>query len=102
MRKHGIFGSDKARKRQSGRFETSPFDPETHYAVIRSSICTGEKVAGFRDKRDGHFTEVMLIRTPKDEQEFRERYNVDTLCGSPRMGSNLVVKVHYTLGSRKC
>ena len=37
MRKHGIFGSDKARKRQSGRFETSPFDPETHYAVIRSS-----------------------------------------------------------------
>ena len=64
MRKHGIFGSDKARKRQSGRFETSPFDPE---------------VAGFRDKRDGHFTEVMLIRTPKDEQEFRERYNVDTL-----------------------
>ena len=77
MRKHGIFGSDKARKRQSGRFETSPFDPETHYAVIRSSICTGEKVAGFRDKRDGHFTEVMLIRTPKDEQEFRERYNVD-------------------------
>lgn len=79
MRKHGIFGSDKARKRQSGRFETLPFDPETHYAVIRSSICTGEKVAGFRDKRDGHFTEVMLIRTPKDEQEFRERYNVDTL-----------------------
>ncbi|MBQ1354229.1 MAG: aspartate dehydrogenase [Ruminococcus sp.] len=46
---------------------------------MRSSICTGEKVAGFRDKRDGHFTEVMLIRTPKDEQEFRERYNVDTL-----------------------
>ena len=37
------------------------FDPETQYAVIRSSICTGEKVAGFKNKTDGHFTEVMLI-----------------------------------------
>ena len=37
------------------------FDPETQYAVIRSSICTGEKVAGFKNKSDGHFTEVMLI-----------------------------------------
>ena len=62
-----------------GRFETSPFNPETHYAVIRSSICTGEKVAGFKDKRDGHFTEVMLIRSVRDEQEFKERYNVDSL-----------------------
>ena len=24
------------------------FDPEKQYAVIRSSICTGEKVAGFK------------------------------------------------------
>ena len=37
------------------------FDPETQYAVIRSSICTGEKVAGFKNKTDGHFIEVMLI-----------------------------------------
>lgn len=28
------------------------FDPETQYAVIRSSICTGEKVAGFK-KQNG-------------------------------------------------
>ena len=64
---------------RSSRFEVEPYNPEKQYAVVRASICTGEKVAGFRDKRDGHFTEVMLIRTPKDEQEFRERYNVDTL-----------------------
>ena len=79
MKKHGIFSFGKAHKTQNGRFETAPFNPETHYAVIRSSICTGEKVAGFKDKRDGHFTEVMLIRSVRDEQEFKERYNVDSL-----------------------
>ena len=31
-----------------------PFDPQTQYAVIKSSICTGEKVAGFKNKTDGH------------------------------------------------
>ena len=24
------------------------------------------------------------------------------LCGTPGMGNSLVMKVHYTLGSRKC
>lgn len=61
------------------RFETEPFDPETQVAVIRGSICTGEKVAGFRDKRSGQFTEVMLIRSPKDEEEFKKTYHVDSL-----------------------
>ena len=55
------------------------FDPGTQYAVIRSSICTGEKVAGFKNKTDGHFTEVMLIRNPADEKEFKETYGVDSL-----------------------
>ena len=55
------------------------FDPETQYAVIRSSICTGEKVAGFKNKTDGHFTEVMLIRSPADEKEFKETYGVESL-----------------------
>ena len=55
------------------------FDSETQYAVIRSSICTGEKVAGFKNKTDGHFTEVMLIRSAADEKEFKETYGVDSL-----------------------
>lgn len=55
------------------------FDPESQYAVIRSSICTGEKVAGFKNKTDGHFTEVMLIRSPADEKEFKETYGVETV-----------------------
>ena len=55
------------------------FDPETQYAVIRSSICTGEKVAGFKDKSTGHFTELMLIRSPADEILFKETYDVETI-----------------------
>ncbi len=59
--------------------ERFPFDPETQLPVIRSSICTGEKVAGFKDLTGGHFTEVMLIRGPKDEQRFREVYRLETV-----------------------
>ena len=56
-----------------------PFDPEKQEPVIRSSICTGEKVAGFKNKEDGHFTEVMVLRTPKDEERFREMYHLDSV-----------------------
>ena len=55
------------------------FDPEKQYAVIRSSICTGEKVAGFKNYSDGHFTEVMLIKSPKDEEIFRETYHLESV-----------------------
>ena len=64
---------------KSGGFAVDPYDPKTQIAVIRSSICTGEKVAGFKDKRDGHFTEVMLIRSKKDEEDFKRAYGVDSL-----------------------
>lgn len=53
------------------------FDPDTQYAVIRSSICTGEKVAGFKNKKGGHFTEVMVIRSSADEKQFKELYGLE-------------------------
>ena len=59
--------------------EQIPFDPEKQEAVIRCSVCTGEKVAGFRNRQDGHFTEVMLIRSPEDEQRFRDIYHPETI-----------------------
>ena len=68
-----LFGS---RKKQQSAVQ---YDPETQYAVIRSSICTGEKVAGFKNKIDGHITEVMLIRSPADEKEFKENYGVESI-----------------------
>ena len=52
---------------------------EKQYAVIRCSICTGEKAAGFKNKADGRFTEVMLIRSLRDEERFKEMYHLDTV-----------------------
>ena len=53
-----------------------PFDPDKQYAVIRSSICTGEKVAGLKNKEGGHFTEVMLIKNQHDLELFKKEYNI--------------------------
>ena len=63
--------------RKKPKNDIIPFNPEKQYAVIRSSICTGEKVAGFKNKDDGHFIEVMLIRSQMDEQRFKELYGID-------------------------
>lgn len=65
--------------RKKSREAAVQFNSETQYAVIRSSICTGEKVAGFKNKTNGHFTEVMLIRSAADEKEFKETYGVESL-----------------------
>lgn len=56
--------------------ETIPYDSENQYAVIRSSICTGEMVAGFKNYSDKHFVEVMLIRTPEDLDRFKKIYGL--------------------------
>lgn len=53
------------------------FDPDKQIAVIKSSICTGEQVAGFKSKEDGHFTEVMLISDDKDLAKFKETYKLE-------------------------
>ena len=52
------------------------YDKENQRPVVRASICTGEKVAGFKDVHTGKFTEVMLIRNDRDMDEFLERYEV--------------------------
>lgn len=74
--KHFLNHSD---KKQHSHIKPLPYDPEIAEPAVRCSICTGEKVAGLLDKRDGHFTEVMLIRSPKDEQQFKEEYRADSL-----------------------
>ena len=58
---------------------TIPFDPEKEYPVIRCSICTGEKVAGFKGRSDGKFREIMLIRNSADEETFRKNCGVETV-----------------------
>ena len=60
-------------QKQSGEFY---FDRENQKPVIRSSICTGEQVAGFKDLHTGKFTDIMLIRDHKDMEEFTRKYGI--------------------------
>lgn len=52
------------------------FEREYHKPVIRSSICTGEQVAGFKDIRTNRFTEIMLVRNNEDIEEFTQKYGI--------------------------
>ena len=53
-----------------------PFDPAVEEPAIRCSICTGEQVAGFRNKTTGHFREVTLLKNPKDLEDFKKDFGV--------------------------
>ncbi len=75
----GLFEKIGFNRRQQSLKDAVPYDPETQRPVIRASICTGERVAGFKNKVDGHFTEVMLIRSAEDERLFKETYGIDEL-----------------------
>ena len=55
------------------------YDRENLKPVIRSNICTGERVAGFRDVNTGKFSEVMLIRDNKDMDEFLTKYDISVV-----------------------
>lgn len=44
--------------------------------VIRASICTGEKEAGFKDKH-GNFTSYMLIKNESDLAAFKQKYGIE-------------------------
>ena len=59
--------------------ETVPYDPERQIPVLKCSICTGERIAGFKDIETGHITEVMVIRSDDDLRYFRKHYGIDTL-----------------------
>lgn len=58
------------------KLQPRTYDKAPQKPVIRSSICTGEKVAGFQDLATGRFADVMLIRSPEDLREFCRLYGV--------------------------
>ncbi|HIX17039.1 MAG TPA: aspartate dehydrogenase [Candidatus Gemmiger faecavium] len=59
------------------KLQTHAYDKAAQKPVIRSSICTGEKVAGFQDLATGRFADVILIRSPEDLREFCRLYGVE-------------------------
>ncbi len=61
-------------RRNNNRVET--YDKERLYPAIRSSICTGEKVAGFKNIETGSFTEITLVTSDKDIEDFKNKYGI--------------------------
>lgn len=57
--------------------DTIPYDKDKQYPVIRASICTGERVAGFRDKLGNGFTEVMVIHNDYEKELFMKAFNLE-------------------------
>lgn len=52
------------------------YDPKIRKPAIRVSICTGEKVAGFKNLQNERFEEVMLLSDEKDLKEFKDTYGI--------------------------
>ena len=52
------------------------FDPDKEYPVIKASICNGERVAGFKSREDGHFSEVTFIANEADLKAFKDAYGI--------------------------
>lgn len=53
------------------------YDKENKKPVIKSSICNGEQVAGFKDIHTGKIEEVMLIKCQEDLVKFKTMYGID-------------------------
>ena len=62
-------------KKQYKNQSVSQIQPDRNY-VIRASICTGEKVAGYIDEK-GKFIDIMLIQKDSDVDDFCRRYNIN-------------------------
>lgn len=62
--------------RKKKRIEKKSYDRENMKPILHASICTGETVAGFKDKRTGKFEEIMLIKSEADKELFKEIYDI--------------------------
>ena len=52
------------------------YDKENKKPVVKSSICNGEQVAGFKDIRTGKMEEIMLIKNRADLEMFKAMYGI--------------------------
>ena len=52
------------------------YDSHRQKPILKTSICTGEQVAGFKDLQTGKIDEIMLISSPADLAKFKELYGI--------------------------
>ena len=62
--------------RKKEKKSMSAFDLREYQPVIRASICTGERVAGFRSRSTGKFEEVAMIASDSALDEFCRAYGI--------------------------
>ena len=65
------------KRKKQGAVKT--YDREHLRPVIRSSICTGEEVAGFQELETGRFHEDRLLRDPDDLEQFMKEYGISKI-----------------------
>ncbi len=53
------------------------YDHNTYEPVIRAGICSGEQVAGFRNRQTGRFEEILFVRNPSDIEAFKAEYGIE-------------------------
>ena len=73
---NGLYGKIFHRKKAEA---VCSYDREKEKPIIRASICTGERVAGFRDLKTGRFRDVVLIRDQRDLDGFMKTYGIDSI-----------------------
>lgn len=56
---------------------TQSYDKMNKKPVLKTSICTGEQVAGFQDIHTGKIEEIMLIRQAGDIDTFKQMYGIE-------------------------
>lgn len=62
---------------KKNKIKEEKYDKENLIPIIHASICTGEMVVGFKDIRNGKFTEIMLIKDNDDLEKFKKMYGIE-------------------------
>ena len=62
--------------RKKKKIEKKSYDRENMKPILHASICTGETVAGFKNRRTGKFEEGMLVKSEADKELFKEIYDI--------------------------
>lgn len=55
------------------------YDKDSLKPILRCSICTGERVAGFKNIHTGKFEDIMLIKEDRDLKRFMEMYGIESM-----------------------
>ncbi len=53
------------------------YNKETEVPAVKSSICTGEKTAGFLEVNTGKYRDIMLVESDADIEAFKSACGVD-------------------------